>query len=118
MTIGSSIVLPLSTGNVTLAKINQDNYASEFFFKDATHQYQLRIRHSESRQDGVSYDRHNVELVETIFAAGAVPEHRRKVYFVIEQLPNDVSVVNADGLFDYGIAASNAFLTDLFGWQS
>lgn len=118
MAIGSSIVLPLSSGSVTLQKINQDNYASEFFYKDSTHQYQLRIRHSESKQDGVIYDRHNVELVETIFATPTVPEYRRKTYFVIEQLPADVSVVNTDGLFDYGIAASNAFLNDLFGWQS
>jgi hypothetical protein len=56
--------------------------------------------------------------VETVFAAGAVAEYERKFYFVLEQLPGDVSVVNADGVADLMIATSNAFLVSLQNWES
>lgn len=113
-----TIVLPLSTGNVTVTKVNQDNFGSVYRFRDATHGFQLRIRHSVSNRNGVTYDRHNFELIETIYAAGAVPEYSRTDYFVAERLQNDVNYVNTDGIADYFIASSNASLVKLFNGES
>lgn len=118
--LGNTLVLPLSTGNVTCIKVNQDNYSSEYLFKDATHQVRCRIRHTKTNPTSSrpAYDRHNFEVVETIFAAGAVAEYERKFYFVLEQLPGDVSVVNADGVADLMIASTDAFLVSLMNWES
>jgi hypothetical protein len=118
--LANTIVLPLSTGNVTLVRINQDNYGSEYRFSDATQEYILKVRHSKVtyKKTGELYHRTNVEVVRTVFAVSGVPEYYDKFYFVKEQKLADVTVVLADGVADYMIATSNAFLVALAAWES
>lgn len=122
MAFGATLVLPQVGGNITLNKINQDGYSSEYFFKDATQQYSAKVRHSKvnrgTKAAPVMYDRHNVEVTQTVYAAGAVEEYYRKAYFVTEQKPSDTNVILADALFDWGISTSNEHLVALLGWQS
>jgi len=116
---GNTLTLPHPDGNVVLKLINQDGYSSEYLFRDTTHQYVMRIRHTKTKANGKpSKDRHNVEIVETIFAVGDVAEVERKFYFVIEQAPNDLSVKNVDAVADLLIATSNAFPVALLAWES
>jgi hypothetical protein len=118
--LGNTLVLPLSSGNITLIKINQDSYSSEYLFRDTTHQFRAKIRHSKTNPTATTpaKDRHNFEVVQTIFAAGAVAEYERKFYFVHEHLPSDTSVVLIDGIADLAIATSNAFAVSLLAWES
>lgn len=118
--LGNTLVLPQIDGDITLVKINQDSYSSEYLFRDATSQYRARIRHTKTaaRNGRPAYDRHNFEVVQTIFASGEVAEYERKFYFVIEHLPNDTSVALADAVSDLSIATSDAFLKSLLGWES
>ena len=113
-----TIVVPCSTGNVTVTKINQDSFGSVFRYNDATHEMKLTIRHSKTTKNGVAYDRHNVELLETIYATSTVPEYTRTMYFVIQQLPSDSGYVNADAIADWMIASTNAALVKLMNWES
>jgi hypothetical protein len=110
----------MSGGDVVMTKINQDGYSSEYLFRDATSQFRARIRHTKTaaKNGRPSYDRHNCEVVETIFEASEVAEYERKFYFVLEHLPSDTSVEMADGVADLAILTSNAFLTALLGWES
>lgn len=117
----NTIVLPLPSGNITLVRINQDGYSSEYYFRNATDGYTLKIRHTRvnaSAGRSEAYDRHNVELTHVKFAAADVPQYDRKVYFVTENKPGDSAFDEADGLFDYAIATSDAFLKALDGWES
>jgi hypothetical protein len=118
--LGNTLTLPCSGGDVVMTKINQDGYSSEYLFRDATSQHRARIRHTKTaaKADRPSYDRHNFEVVQTVFAAGEVAEYERKFYFVIEHLPSDTSVEIADGTADLCIATANAFLASLLGWES
>lgn len=118
--LGNTLVLPIGAGTVTMVKINQDGYSSEYLFRDTTSQYRARIRHTKTaaKNGRPSYDRHNFEVVQTIFAAGEVAEYERKFYFVSEQLPSDTSVALGDGVADLSIATANAFLVSLNGWES
>lgn len=118
--LGNTLVLPQAGGNITLVKINQDSYSSEYLFRDATSQYRARIRHTKTAAKGgkPAYDRHNFEVVQTIFASGEVAEYERKFYFVIEHLPSDTSVALSDAVADLAIATTNAFLVSLLGWES
>lgn len=119
--LGNTFVLPQVGGDITLNLINQDGYSSEYLFKDNVGQYRLRIRHTKvgpTAARPATYDRHNLEVVQTIFAAGAVPEYERKFYFVIEHLPSDTSVALHDAVADKIILSSNALLTGLFGWNA
>lgn len=119
--LGDTIVLPQVGGNITCKKINQDAYSSEYLFRDATSQYRVKVRHTKTNPTPTrpaSYDRHNFEAVQTVFAAGDVAEYERKFYFVIEHKPGDTSVALADAVADLAIASSNALLVSLLGWES
>jgi len=118
--LGNTLVLPQSGGDITLIKINQDTYSSEYLFKNSTVQYRARIRHTKTNgtTDRPAYDRHNFEVVQTIFAAGEVAEYERKFYFVLEVLPSETSLALPDAVADLMILTSNAFLTSLLAWES
>lgn len=116
--LGSTLVLPQVGGDITLIKNNQDNYSSEYMFRNSTSRYVAKIRHSKVTVDGVEYDRHNFEVVQTIFAAGGVDEYERKFYFVYQNLPSDTSIALGDAIADLAIASSDAFLTSLQNWES
>lgn len=118
--LGDTFVLPHSGGDITLNKINQDGYSAEYLFRNATHQVVVKVRHTKTKAttSRPSYDRHNVEVVETVFLAGEVAEYQRKAYFVMEQLPTDVDVEYMDALADWAILTVNANLDALMGWES
>jgi hypothetical protein len=118
--LGDTFVLPQVGGDITLKRINNDKYSSEYLFRDATSQYRLRIRHTQTNATSVRpvYDRHNLEVVQTVFAAGDVPEFERKFYFVHEHKPGDTSVALADAVADKVIASANALLVGMIGWES
>lgn len=115
--IGNTITINNGASKV-LTLINQDGYSSEYLLKDTASEFRLKIRHSSTK---AGQDRHNVELVETVYAVeGTSPERIRKFYFVIENDPDDLAgpVANADAVADLAIATANAFLNQLMGWQS
>lgn len=118
--LGDTITLPLSSGNVVVTKINQDNYSSEYVNLAPTAEYRLRVRHTKTGKSATraSYDRHSFEVTHTTYAVGDVPESHIKYYFVIECLPGENSIVLADGVCDLAIASSGAVLTKLMGWES
>lgn len=113
--LGDTLVLPQSGGDITLKKINQDTYSSEYRFTDATSRYNAKIRHSKV---GNGQDRHNMEVVQTIFALGDVAEYERKFYFVYEHKPGDTSVALVDAVADKVILSSNALMVGMVGWES
>jgi len=120
--LGNTLVLPQAGGDITMVKINQDGYSSEYLFRNSTDQYRAKIRHTKTNANAATgraaYDRHNFEVVRTTFAVGDVAEFDRKFYFVIEHVPGDTSVALADAVADLAIATSNAFLNSLMGWES
>jgi len=120
---GNTLVLPHADGNITCTKINQDGYASEYLCKRTLDEVRVRIRHTKTKavtgaSPAPAKDRHNVEVVQTVYAAGETPEYQRKVYVVIEQLPSDVDVKFPDALADWLIASTDASLNSLMAWES
>jgi hypothetical protein len=118
--LGNTLVLPQVGGDIILVKINQDAYSSEYMFKNSTSQYNAKIRHTKTapRNGQPGYDRHNFEIMQTVFAAGEVAEYYRKFYFVWEVKPSETSKDLADAVADLAIVTSGAFLTSLLGWES
>lgn len=118
---GNTITLPQVGGDKILTRVKEQDYSSEFLLRSSTDEYRLRIRHTNSdatAQRPYKADRHNVEVVQTIFAAGDVPQYERKFYFVIEHKPGDLATNLADAVADLMILTSNAFLVSLQGWES
>jgi uncharacterized membrane-anchored protein len=118
--LGDTFVLPQAGGDITLKKIREEGYSSEYMFRDSTSRYVVKIRHTKVKATTSTpeKDRHNLEVVQTIFAAGAVAEYERKFYFVHENLPADTSVALANAAAAKAVASSNALLVALLNWES
>lgn len=117
--LGNTIVINDGVAR-TLVRINGGDYSSEYLLRDTTLQYVMKIRHSRTKATATrpAYDRHNVEIVKTVFATSSTPQVDTKFYFVMEQESNNTNVALADSICDLCIASSNSFLVDLLGWQS
>lgn len=105
---------PLVIGGESLPRTGEDNGGAlySFFRADGLSRITTNIRHTTSggKNGSLVYDRANVEVLETIFATAVLPEKKRKIYFVVENLPGDAAgaVVVLDNLADYIIAGANA----------
>lgn len=118
---GDTITLPLSSGNVVLTKVNAaQDYSGEYRYGTSTEQYRVMIRHSKAKPlaDGLPRDRHNIEILHTIYATTTAAEIVRKTYLVVELAQSDTSIILADGLSDWLIASTNANLTKFVNWES
>lgn len=119
--LGNTLTLTIAGVAVVMTKTDPGlPFTSEYRFRDADHQLIARIRHNRTKATATrpSVDRHNFELVETVFADGTVAEFERKCYFVLEQSPQDTNVSNFDAVCDWAIASSNAALVSLLGWET
>lgn len=104
-----------------LIRIRQDNYSSEYLLRSSTDEFRLNIRNTGygDKKRGVTLDRHNAELIHTVFpVAPATTSTVRKVYAVIENQQGDT-------LSDPQYVASALFalltapnITKLLNWES
>jgi hypothetical protein len=105
----------------SLVRINQDKYSSEYMLRSATDEYRLRIRNTSypDKRRGVTIDRHNVELIHTLFpVAPSTRSFIRKTYTVIENEQGDTLTdpqYVASALFAY-LSAAN--ITKLMNFES
>lgn len=117
-----TITLALTgVGNKTLIRINQDQYASEYLLREALEATRMKIRHSKvvDRTSKLFYDRHNVEIVRTIFATTTAAEYQQKAYLVWETLPSDGAQAVAGALSSWMQSTTpKANLAGLVAWES
>jgi len=100
MAIANPLVLTYNAGSKSLVRINQDNFGSEYYLRESTQDFRVRIRHSKETPgaDGVQYERHNFELTQTIFSTTVgVPDVVIQTYAVIRNrkatLATDVALL-------------------------
>lgn len=104
-----------------LNRINQDGYSSEYYLKSSTDDFRLRLRNSSynDKTRGIKVDRHNIELVHTVFpVAPATLSTIRKYYSILENDSTDVNVdvsKFAKGMSDFQTEAN--FLK-MLNWES
>lgn len=104
-----------------LVRINQDKYSSEYLLRTSTEEFRLNLRNSSytDKKRGVVIDRHNVELIHTVFpVAPATLSTIRKTYSVIENQRGDTLLdprYVAQGLFGF---LTNANIDKLMNFES
>jgi len=110
----------LTVGGVTLTRIKEGDYSSEYRKVTATEEYRLIIRHSNAKPtpEGLARDRHNIELVITTFPTATAPQEVSKAYWVAEQNANNTSIWTSQSLLGFMTASDNAILTAVHGWDS
>lgn len=118
--LGNTLTLPLPTGDIVLTKIAEQNYSSEYMFRNSSVKVNAKIRHSltKATPSRREYERHNFEVVFSYFATDTVPAYERKMYFVIEHIASDTSVAIAHGVGNLMVASSAAFIGSLMAWES
>lgn len=105
-----------------LTRINQDGYSSEYLLKNSTECYSLKLRNTKytDKTRGKVIDRHNVELVHTVYPAlnSGLPSTIRKFYSVLENEEFDVGTDVVK--FAAGATAfhTEANVTKLLNWES
>lgn len=117
-----TITISINAVNKVLTRINQDNYSSEYYLRETTGEFRLRLRnssYSDKARGGRTVYRHNAELVQTVFpaVAGDFPVIN-KMYGVFE---NENAVTTADAAkFSAGGFAffSEANITKLLNFES
>lgn len=122
--ISDPITITVNSVDKTLVRINQDGYSSEYLLREADEEFRLRFRNTTYRDKSrnVLMDRHNVELIHTVFpVAPATLSTIRKSYFVMENQQGDTltdPVYIANALAAELIASSNALLNKLTNFES
>jgi hypothetical protein len=107
-----------------LVRINQDKYSSEYLLRTSTDEIRLNIRNTTrfDKARGVNIDRHNAEIIQTVFpVAPSTTSIVRKSYVVIENQQGDTLTdpTNvAAGLLAYLTASSNANITKMLNSES
>lgn len=106
---GDPLAITVNGVAKNLIRINQDKYSSEYLLRTATDEIRLQIRNStvSDKKRGVMIDRHNVEIVHTVFpVAPATRSYVRKAYHVLLNEQGDTLLDPA-----YIAVALSGFLT-------
>jgi len=111
----------ITLGATTLTKIREQDYSSEYLFRNDTISWSMKIRHSRTKETMTkkSQDRHNVEFTMTTFATTTAEEFTSKVYVVWDFRPNRGSPdsVRLTAMLSAFIN-DPANITSLVGWES
>lgn len=118
MSLTNPMVIAINGTNYNLARIRQSDYLSEYFYRGTVFELTLIVRHSKEKRnaDGVVFDRHNIELTQTVFATSTTPKIVRQAYSVFRNDELD-DATNASYLYQGLIDVStDANLGDLIAW--
>lgn len=103
-----------------MVRINQDQYGSEYYLKEAnTQEWRLKIRNSSyTDKSGQVIDRHNVEFVNTVYATSTTKQIVRKIYTVIENYRSDTLTDPLNVSLGAVAFLTNANVTKMLNYES
>lgn len=121
MNLGStSVTITVDGVDKTLVKIDSPNFGAQYYLREATQDFTLNVRHSREaiQKDGTRFDRHNVELINVVFATETTPARSRVAYTVMRNKRDDDYTAVADlnsALID---ALDGVAIADLLAWKN
>jgi hypothetical protein len=124
MSFTDPATITIAGSGKALVRVKTDEYSSEYLLRSATEEYRLNIRNTSypDKKRGVTIDRHNAELVHTIFpVAPATLSTVRKSYVVIENQRGDTltdPLNDAVGLLSFLTASSAANIAKMLNQES
>lgn len=95
--IGDTITFDYAGSPLTLTKITEGGYSSEYLLKEATAELRLNIRHSKekSKIGDTPMDRHNVTLTRYVYPDVDIPNGILYQAYIIVRLPSANNGVDA-----------------------
>lgn len=117
--LGDSISITVNAVALTLKKVNQDNFSSEYLLKETSGEYRMKIRHSTEKAlvQGETMERHNVEFSHLVYGTAPDDGYNTIISTTIRN-PKRIAAAEVDQLSD-GLAdfvKANGVL--LVGWES
>lgn len=120
--LGNTVSLTIGGAVKTLTLIKSGDYDAEYYLREATVEYRMKVRHSKARNissnNAVQQDRHNVEITRLTFATSTTPEYIERSYHVWQLDPGRSAVDLCAALDTWETATSNAKLTAVEAWES
>lgn len=124
MSFADTITITVNGVAKVLTRVNSgQDFTSQYRLRGTADQYDLKIRHTsfnDKARGGIAMNRHNVELIHTVFAvAPATINTVRKSYVVLEEAQSDdatVAVQKFDEAFVAFLTAAN--ITKLLNYES
>lgn len=90
--LGQTITVTVNAVAKTLNLINQDSYSGEYFLREASGSYSMKVRHTFDKPDskGRRAERHFVDLSYTVFPdAQGLGGKTRRAYLTLVHLEED-----------------------------
>nr|UJQ85129.1 MAG: putative coat protein [Leviviridae sp.] len=119
MAFANPLVITVNGSAKNLPKINQDNFGSEYYLREATQEFRVKIRHAwEAGVTGSGkIHRSNVDVTHTVFSVTpGVPDNVRQVYTVVRNGKNDAAADVGYLGVALGALMVQARYEDLVGW--
>lgn len=122
MSLGANTLsITINSVEKILKRINQDNFGTRYYLHEADQEWTVNIRHSQEspQKDGTVYDRHNVELIHTVFDTEAALGFTRVTYIVIRnERDDDYTEIGYDVESVADLIKATGNIQDLLGWVS
>lgn len=120
MAFAKPLVIAYAAGNKTLQLVNQDSYGSEYFLREATQEFRVKIRHTRESPngDGIVMERHNVDFTRTVYGTGDDPDTVQQAYLVFRHGSRDTITDAAEIGASLTALINEAAFNDLGGWLS
>lgn len=116
-----TITVTINSVAKVLTRINQDGYSSEYFLRETDGEFRARLRNTSytDKARSIKVDRHNVELVHTIYPVSpATRPTIRKTYIVFEIDNGDVIATCAKETVGLEAFLTEANVLKLANWES
>jgi hypothetical protein len=119
MAFAKPLVIVYGAGNKTLQLINQDSYGAEYYLREATQEFRVKIRHSrENPTANGQMERHNVEFTRTVFGTSGAPDTVQQAYLVYRHDYRDSATDAAEIGASLTTLINEAAFNDLSAWMS
>lgn len=119
MSFADPLTITINSVAKSLARINQDQYGSEYFLRESTQEFRLKIRNSSyTSKTGVLTDRHNMEFTNTVYATLTTPTIERKTYSVFEHGRGDTDAAVLQDFNGFIAFNTSANIQKLLNYES
>nr|UJQ85949.1 MAG: putative coat protein [Leviviridae sp.] len=119
MAFAKPLVIAYAAGNKTLQLINQDSYGAEYYLRETTQEFRVKIRHTQEKPTATGrVHRHNVEFTRTVFGTAGAPDTVQQAFLVFRHDYRDNIADAAEIGASMTSLINEAAFNDLGGWLS
>lgn len=119
MAFADPLVVTINTVAKSLPRVKFDDYGSEYFLREATQEFRMKIRNTNYvAAGGVNTDRHNLEFTQVIYSTATTPTVNRKIYTTFENARADTDAGNLQSLVGFVGVLTSANLQKALNYES